>query len=1045
MKIFRMCCLFVLTLSCGVVLAQEQMVSGRISFSEDKSALPGVNVILKGTSNGTTTDANGDYKIAVPNGGTLVFSFIGLVSQEIAVGERSIIDIQMASDVTQLTELVVTAQGIERDQRTLGYSVQAISGAQIQQRSEPNVLNSLQGKVAGVNIVGASGLPGASTNINIRGITSFTGSNQPLVVVDGIIFSNQVDNGPNSTVFGTQPSNRLADVNPDNIESLTVLKGPAASILYGSRASAGAIVITTKSGKGMSDKTSVTISSSYNVQNVYGLPKYQNDYGQGTNNDFVNTAGNSYGPKFGTGGITEVTTRQGDVVPYKAFPNNEKDWFKQGSILQNTISIASGKGDNNYILSIGNLDQKGIINNTSFGRTNIQLGGNAKLTNGLKVSSTITYSLTTQRGQPQGNGGSAVGNITRIPRSYDLNGRPYEDVFGTSIYFSTTQNHPTWSTVHETNDSRVDRIFGNFSLGYDITPWLSATYRVTADVFTNNSVARSAIGSNRQPTGQVIQDQVFRSELNGDLLINAKKENIFMQGLNANLLLGQNTNQRYQYNPTYTSTTLNLQGFFDPSNATTFNYAGGGTTKQRLLGYYGQLSLGYKDYLFVEFSGRVDQSSTLPKNNNTYFYPGVNVALVLSEALNIKSDLLSYVKIKANMAKVGRDAPPYQLQSVFVASGFGNNVASVTYPINVGGAAVAGFSPSTRVGNPALRPEFVTSMEAGINVGLLQNRVGFDVNYFSTESTSQIFNASMSPSTGYDTRTINVGKLTNKGWEVVLSATPVKTSAFKWDLALNFTSIRNNVESITDGVTSSQIPGGAFVGITPSIRVGEPYGVIVSTALTRNADGQLLVNPVTGLYVTGTPNTVISNPQPDWLAGLNNTFSYKGVSLSVLVDTRQGGSIFSFGITDLKNNGGLAITGINREMPRVLPGVIGTGAVDASTGLNTAPFVPNNIQIPAQTYWGALGGLGSEASAYNATVYRLREVSLGYKLPQKWYGSTFIGDIFISVSGRNLFYYAPYFPADPEVNTQGAGNIQGLDISGAPNVRNYGVNVRLTF
>ncbi len=1035
---------FSFALILGTAWAQERVVSGTVKGADDGSPLPGVNVVLKGTTNGTVSDTNGAFKLNVPaDGGTLVFSFIGMQTQEVAIGDRSIVDASMASDVTQLSELVVTAQGLERDQRSLGYTVQAVSGAQLTQKSEPNVLNSLQGKVAGVNIVGASGVPGASTNINIRGITSFTGSNQPLVVVDGIIFSNQVDNGPNSTVFGTQPSNRLSDVNPDNIESLTVLKGPAAAILYGSRASAGAIVITTKSGKNLKDKTSVTISSSYNLQNVYGLPKYQNDYGQGTTNDFNNTSANSWGPKFGTG-ITQVTRKQGDVVPYQAYPNNEKDWFQQGQILQNTISVASGKGDNNYILSVGNMDQVGVVPNTRFGRTSVQFGGNAKLANGLKVSSNLTYSMTTQRGQPQGNGGSAIGNITRIPRSYDLNGQPYEDALGRSIYFSTTQNHPTWSTQHEVNDSRVDRIFGNFSLGYDITPWLTATYRVTGDVFTNNSVYKGAITSNRNPTGQIIQDQVFRAELNGDLLINARKENIFMQGLNANLLLGQNTNQRYQYNPTYTSTTLSLPGFFDPSNGTVFNYAGLGTTKQRLLGYYGQLSLNYNEWLFVEFSGRVDQSSTLPKNKNTYFYPGANVALVLTDALDIKSNLLSYVKIKASAAKVGRDANPYLLNSVYVSQGFGNNVASVTFPMTIGSTALAGFTPSTRIGSNTLGPEFVTSYEAGINVGLFQNRIGFDVNYFDTQSTNQIFNVAISPSTGYDTRTTNVGKLSNKGWEVVLSATPVKVSDFKWDLAVNFTRIRNKVESITDGVTSSAIPGGAFVGITPSIVVGQPYGVIVSSALARSPDGQPLVNAASGQYVTPIANSVVSNPQPDWLMGVNNTFTYKNISMNVLVDTRQGGSIYSFGITDLKGNGELAITGKDRELPRILPGVIPVGGTDAN-GQGIGPFIPNNIQIPAQTYWGALGGLASEAAAYNATVYRLREVSLGYKLPQKWFQSTFIGDINVSVSGRNLWFYAPYFPADPEVNTQGAGNIQGLDLSGAPNVRNYGVNVKITF
>lgn len=1019
--------------------AQDRVISGRIVTREDGSALPGVNVLVKGSTSGTVTDADGNWRITVPSGdATLVFSFIGYQTQEVAVGDRTVIDLQLDADVHQLAEVVVTAQGLERDQRSLGYSLQSVNGSAIQQRSEPNVLNSLQGKVAGVNIVGSSGAPGASTNINIRGVTSFNGSNQPLIVVDGIIFSNAT-NGTSNTLFDSQTSNRLADVNPDNIESINILKGPAASVLYGSRASAGAIVITTKSGKGK-EGTQVTFSSSYNVQKVYGLAEFQNEYGQGTNNDFVNTSVNSWGPPIG-GAIKEVVTLQGQTVPYEAYPDNVKDFFNTGTIAQNTLSITGGKGDNNVIFSVGNMQQKGIIPESEFGRTNIQVGANSKLNNGLKIGGNITYALTKQVNAPAGNGGSAMGNMTRIPRSYDLMGRPFEDDLGRSIYFSTTQNHPLWSTKYEVQDSRVDRVFGNFNLGYDLTKWLSVTYRVTGDIFVDNRHNRQAIGSARSATGNVIIDQIFRSEYNGDLIFTANKDNVFIEGLNVGGLVGWNMNHRYQYNPQFTSTGLTVPGFYDPSSALTFTYttASSGSqliSKQRLLGYYAQASFNYNNYAFIEFTGRVDQSSTLPKNSNTYFYPSVNVSFVPTDAFGIESDILSYVKLKANYAKVGRDATPYLLNSVYVQGAYGNNLASVNYPLSVGSGNVAGFGPSTRLGPPTLTPEFVTSTEGGINLGLFRNRLGIDFNYFNTVSSNQIFNVAVSNSSGYNTRTTNIGKMTNKGIELVLSATPIKAGDFKWDVSVNFTRIRNVVNAIAPGVTNAAITGNFFTGIAPSIYEGQPYGVIVSTANARNPDGELLVNGTTGLFVPGVANSIISNPQPNFLAGVNNTFTYKNFMLSALVDTRQGGEIFSFAMADVRNTGMMKMTAVDRDQPRVLPGVIDNG---------DGTFRQNNIQISAQAYWQGLGGLASEASVFDATVYRLREVVFGYTIPKSMLGKTPFGEIMIGVSGRNLWFFAPGYPADPEINTQGAGNIQGLDLSGPPNVRNYGANLKVTF
>lgn len=1041
-------------LFCLPVLAQDVAVSGRVTSSDDGSPLPGVSIQVKGTTRGTTTDVDGKYQISVAPNSRLVFSYIGFGNQEVQVGSQSTINVKLEAGAASLDEIVVTAQGIERDKRSLGYSTQEISSSLLSQKSEPNLLNALQGKLAGVQISGQSGAPGASTNINIRGITSFNGSNQPLIVVDGIIFGNDV-NVTGNTLFQAQSSNRLADINPESIESLNVLKGPAAAVLYGSRASAGAIIITTKTGRNNANKTEVTVTSSYNVQNVYGLPKFQNEYGQGTNNLFVNNSTASWGPAF-VGGPTSVTNLQGQVRPYQAYPNNVRDFYKQGSIFQNAVNIAGGDVNRNFNLAVGNTTQKGITENSKFNRTNVQLGGETRLTNGLRISGTGTYVQTVQSGSILGNGGSAFGQLTRIPRSYDLTGEPYQDVNGQSIYFLTSTTNPNWAVRNSTLDSQVDRFFGNFSVGYDITKWLNVSYRVTGDTYADRRKGVENIGAARAPQGSVEQNNFFRSELNGDLIVNAKTSKFFMEGLSANLLLGNNINQRRFQDQSVVAEQLTIPGFLNVSNGSVFTNSVEESSLRRLVGYYGQASFDYKSFLFLELSGRADQSSTLPASSSTYFYPAASVSFVPTDAFKFQSDILSYVKVRASIARVGRDADPYLLNSVYSKASYGNNLASITFPLSVGGGSLPGFGINGRIGNNALTPEFVTSQEVGLNLGFFQNRLSLDAAYFFSRSTDQIFNVSISNSTGFDTRTTNVGELQNRGLELVLSATPIRLSGFKWDITANFTRIRNKVVSIATGVKQSGITGGAFIGITPSIVEGQPYGVIVSTANPRvqttdaaaaNYDptgqfgGQIVINPVTGQFAPGVPGQVISNPNADYTLGINNSFSFKGLTLSALFDIRQGGQLFSFSAADYRSTGMLEATGIDRDQPRILPGVIPVTSTDGKiTG-----YRPNNIQLSAQGYWQGLGGLASEGAVFDATNYRLREVALSYALPKSLLAKTPFGGISVGVSGRNLFFYAPGYFADPEVNTQGAGNIQGLDLNGPPNTRNYGVNVRLTF
>lgn len=1064
------------------MLAQDVTVSGRVTSSDDGSGLPGVSIQVKGTTRGTTTDVDGKYKISVPANSKLAFSFIGYAVQEIPVGNQSTINVVLRNDANNLSEVVVTALGIERDKRTLSYATQEVSGDRLAQKGEPNILNTLQGKIAGVQITGASGEPGASTNINIRGIQSFTGNNQPLFIVDGIPISNDVDRtnaGPNGTLGGPQSSNRGLDIPPDNIESINVLKGPSAAALYGSRAASGVILITTKSGRGQKKKNEITVNSGITFQDVYGLPKYQNDYGQGLNGVFSITSGNSWGPKFGSTPTLDngllirdpanaaqtipaplVATPLGytGVIPnsttFQAYPNNVKDFFNRGQILNNSVNVggASADGKSNYNATISSTLQKGIVRQSEFQRTNVSFGGSTQLSNKVKVGTSMNYIYTYQRNSLTGNGASAFGQLTGVPRSYDLTGLPYKDINGRNYYInypSTTEN-PIWSLENNSTKSYVDRLIGNINFSYDIAKGLNLYYRAGIDTYTDRRKQIFGLGSGRVPSGGVSEFALYRQELNSDLILSGQKQDILIPGLNLEGRVGMNINQRKSQAIDADGQTLTLPGFFNLSNATVFsNNTSESSSLRRLVGYYAQASFSYKNFAFLELTGRADRSSTLPLSNGTYFYPGVSGNVILTDMFPaLKSSTLSYLKIRSGFAKVGKDADPYLLNTVYTSTAQGNNVASIAFPIN----GLSGFSVSNRIGSGNnLKPEFTTSYEVGTNIGLFNNRFSIDLTLYNAISTNMIVNVAQAASTGYTSRTTNVGRMTNKGIEALISATPVRTKDFRWDVTVNYTLNRNLVTDIIDGVASFNIPGSSFIGTAPSIVKGQPYGVILgnqkprvvaATSTVSNAaqyNGQFIINPTNGLWNPELSGQQISNPNPRYLASIQNTFRYKGFSLGFLLDTQQGGQIVSFTVGQLRSAGSLYETGVDRDKPRIIPGVIQQTNADG-----TLSYVPNNIQVSAQDYWRGFG-LQSDLNVYDATRYSLREATFGYELPAKFLSKTPFGGISLTFVGRNLLYFAPGIPIDPEVNTQGAGNIRGLELQSAPNTRNYGANLRFTF
>jgi TonB-linked SusC/RagA family outer membrane protein len=1106
MKKFLLTCSALVFVLCS--WAQERTLTGRVTSVEDGSALPGVNVVVKGTTNGTVTDADGAYNLSVSGSNvSLVFSFIGLSSQEVAVGERSVVDIQMALDVTQLTEVVVTAVGITREKKALGYSVASVSSDNIAQRSEPDPLRALQGKMAGVNIGGTGGAPGQSTKINIRGASSFTGNTQPLFVVDGIPFDNSVNGGLGGAAGSSQNtvySNRAFDIDPNNIESLTILKGAAASALYGSRATNGVVVITTKAGKkGVKKGVEVTYNGSVNIEEISGIPEYQDVYTQGSNQvynggfignwgapfpDHVDAINAQYGTNYskvyglypdnvpypdGTAPnpinnrypnlfpeyVQQYTrTDNGATVnvsaPYKIEPHDIiGGFFNKGQVVEHALSVSSGTERASINAGFSRMDNEGIIPNSDATRTTLSFGGNGQLENGLFLSGTVNYAHTTQQSPQSGgsaysdyvnandgfNGASMYSRLFYLPRNFDLNGLPFEHpVDGSNIFYRALDN-PLWIAKYNLYSSDVNRVYGNITAGYDITPWLNVLFKGGVNTYSESRRNIVRAGGISIPAGQIWTEDLTNTEQDYNLIVTLTKD--FGEDFNVRAMLGYNANQREYTTRKVTGTTVISTGL-NRTDATSTQIVNWDYSRlRRLNGLYADISLSFRDYLFLNLVGRNDKSSTLPESNNSYFYPGASVSLILSEVLEMPS-FIDNLKVRAGLTKVGNDPDPY--------------LTGVVYNISVPFTTTAGVPTnratlSNTLGNPNLKPEFTTEAEGGIEASFFDSRIKLDLTYFSRVSTDQIASATIARSSGFTQEIVNVGELTNKGWEIGLDLTPVKLgNGFTWNSYVAFTKIKSEV--VDAGPTGEIFIGGPLTSLGTMHRNGNPYGQIFGTRQARDANGNTLIDPNTGLPFAEASSTIIGDPNPDFQLGWTNTFSFKGITLSALLDWKQGGDFYSFTAASLLLRGQLEMS-IDREALRVVPGVLGSPQTYEPILDDTQQPIPNTIPITAfdshfSNGWGAYGQ--DEVNVYDGTVIRLREISLGYNLPKTLLSKTPFGGVSISVSGRNLWFNAPNMLDGLNLDPETSGvlpqtNVQGFEYGVAPTTRRYGVNLRLTF
>jgi TonB-linked SusC/RagA family outer membrane protein len=1061
--------LFIFLLLCTALLqrvaAQDRTISGKVIDRSTNEGLPGVTVIVPGTTIGAATNSDGSFSLSVPASATeLRFSSVGYVAIQQPIGTGSNFTVSLVTDTKQLNEVVVTALGIDKDKKTLGYATQTIEAAQLTQGRDRSVLNSLQGKVAGVQINNASGGVGSSTRVVIRGNKSFTGNNQPLYVVDGIPIDNSSVGTGDNLNNGVDTGNRANDINPEDVESINILKGPAATVLYGSRAANGVIVITTKSGRGAAKngkKAEVTFTSSYVIDDILMLPKMQNEFGQGVpQGGFTRVPdtreNTSWGPKFD--GVDRVW---GNIVgnqqrskPYVALPNNVREFFDLGKTWTNTVSLGGGDAKSNYIISASNVQQSGITPGTKYDRSSVKVGGETHLTNKVTSSASATYTRTGSNQAVSGQNNNSIYNqLIQTPRDIsllelrDLSNK-FNDING---FYSPYTVNP-WQIVHDnTYRNDVNRLVGNVQIGYQLNDHLKANYRLGIDTYSDQ---RQQYTARRDPTtsgytpsnGGYSESTINYNEISSDVIVTYNGK--LNEDLTISALVGQNFNQR-RYDQTAIATNNLVSNAFGP---TLLNSASGyinplsdpqtapvGTPHylRRIFGVYSTVDFAFRDYLFLGLAARNDWSSTLPASNRSFFYPAINAGFVFTDLLGLgENRFFNYGKIRANVAQVGNDASPYLTRSTFGIAGVSNGFGGGTLQAPLGG--VVAYSQGNVIGSNTLQPEITKSLEVGAELHFFTNRLTADVSLYDTRSTKQILTIPLAPGSGFTGLVGNLGEIQNKGIEVLLSGTVVRAGAFTWDISANYAKNVNKVLSTT--ADNADVVIGGLNAVSLAARVGEPYGVFLATDIRTNSEGQVVVSPTTGTPLT-TDVKAMGTITPRYTAGLTSTFTYHGLSLTVVVDTKQGGSIYSRTRSTQRFSGTAPETLINDRQPFIIPNSV----IQKDDG----SYAPNTTPTDAYQYFNALEGNTGPTGVdiIDASYTKLREAALSYTLPSKWLSRTPFGVLSVGITGRNLLLWTAKenHYIDPEVSNFGNGNVQGFDFSGAPSLRSYGANIRVTF
>lgn len=1039
------------------LLAQGKIVKGTVS-SPTEGPLPGVSVLIKGTNNGTITDADGKFSISVPQGtDILVISAIGFETLEKIIGSKSDIDVSLRTDSKLLNEVVVTALGITREKKSLGFSQQDIKGESLTEARSNNVANSLAGKVAGVRI-SANGGPGSGSTIQIRGSASVSGNNQPLIVVDGVPLQQQSDK---------QFGGGISEVNPDNIKEISVLKGPNAAALYGSRAANGVILITTKNGSGTKG-LGIEYNNNFTSERPLVKPDFQDIYGGGNGYrtwysdgwsgvlqpDAYSQYAAAYGSVIpgrttGTDGTDESwgapmdgrLVRQWytgkEVAPLLPQNNNWEEFWDTGTSANHSVALSGGNEKGNFRLSYGNLKQKGIAAFNGFDRNNFSLNSSYKVNKYLNVNASGEY-IKSGGNRTFTGGDQFIWSHRHISWDQLANYSDYTDVHIQRALAGKLPDTdpPNWQHTFFTNPfflneflpntNDKDRLVGNISLGITLTQNLKAMLRTGTDMWTDtriNIVNFERVRNGNKTPGRYSEEVLRRQETNHDFLLTYDKT----FGKNISFLTSIGGAQRINFQKrNFTNVgELVVDGVYNLGNSNpSQNTVASSIIKSEVQSLYGTAQFGYKNALFLDVTARNDWSSTLPSIDRSYFYPSVSASAVFTDLVKLQSTILSFGKIRASWAQVGNDADPYQLAQTFRSAGSWNS-------------SVPQFFENLTISNSNLKPEITTGIELGMDLRFFKNRVSLDVTYYDQSTKNQILGVEISKASGYDKRILNAGKITNKGIEVTLGGTVFDlANGFKWETGLNYAFNSNKVVELAEGLDTYTLQERR--GLISMAKVGEPYGVLYGIGFAKASDGQIIYN--NGLPVVQTAPKALGNIQPKWIGGFSNTLSFKSFVLNVLIDAKIGGDLFDEGTGTARWTGQYEETAVARE-----EGVIGKGVMNI--GSSDAPnFVPNDVIVAANQLYGFNNPRRyHEAAIFDGSFVKLREMSLGYKLPQQLVNKFKLQSAKLSIVGRNLallFRNTPHI--DPEVDRFG-GNSQGFAYGELPNSRSLGINLNLGF
>lgn len=1015
--------------------AQNFEVSGTVTATGDGASLPGASVVEVGTRNGTSTDAQGRYELNVsgPNA-TLAVTFIGFLSKQVDVNGQSIVNISLDEDVSQLQEVVVTAFGIERQQRALGYSVSKISGESLRESRETNVANALSGKIAGVVVSKPATGPAGSSRVIIRGNTSLEGNNQPLYVVDGIPIDNS-NTGSAGMWGGVDEGDGISGINPDDIENISVLKGPAAAALYGTRAQNGVVLITTKTGRSAGNTLGVEFNSNTTFEDaLVGYSDFQTVYGQGTQgripsnlDEALATGTSSWGaPLDGT----PVIQFDGVQRPYSLVDDKLDRFYRGGLTTTNSLALLGGIGGTTFRASGSYLNNESIVPNSGMERYNVSLRGTSQF--GSRLSSDVKFNYVfedvnnrTRLSDSPGNPNYTIGVLpTNVdPKTLDpghMAGDELQELqFDTNIY----STNPFWAANRFVARDNEHRIMGFGLLRYQLLDWVSVQGRVGQDWYSTRLTGVTPYGTAYQPQGSMNEREVRLMERNWDMLIAADRKVTSDVGIAATF--GANRMDRVDER-----ISIGGNGFSIPTLQTVSNLSnqssGYGFAQKRINSIYGSAEFSFRDYLFLTVTSRNDWSSTLPKDNNSYFYPSISGSFVFSDAFNMPS-WMTFGKVRASWAEVGGDTGPYRLNLTYSLAPFTHQGMPLGY-ISQSSIPLASLKPSSSVGQ-----------EAGFEVRFLNNRFGLDFTWYNQATTNQILSTTVVEASGFSSKVINAGEMRNTGLEMILTTTPHRTSDFRWDFDINFAHNTNEVVELTEGLENMNLDQARSQTVWVVAQKGEPFSTIRGYRYERDDSGNIVLDAA-GLPVRGELD-ILGVGVPDWTGGIMNTLRYKNVSLSALIDVSWGGEVYS------GTNRNAYSTGLHKNTleGRDVCDQVGWSA-NNNTGCWVAPGVTadgaqNTVAVFPQSYYGAVAGRIAEEFVYDASYVKLRELQIRYRVPSGLLAGSPIQLAQIALVGRNLWLIHSNVPnVDPE-SAYNNSNAQGLEWAGVPQTRSIGFNL----